>query len=300
MSRRLAGVALMVLTIIGTVVIASLPGRRVAGTAVSVAFPDAPQIGDCLLDPRQGAGPDTAAAVRPLPLFGPCADGRATGEIVAVRMGPATDNADCVPEALRRAGLLRDQAGSFVLPGAPTDDPVEWSYRFAVSAFWLPQIPWLPSASTWAVCIAEPLGHRLDHGTIAGAFDDGRLPGDYGTCAQSMDVVSAIPQVNCNLPHVAELISSGLVAGTTSFDWNRIHSSCATQAALVMRRGDPTAGGELKPTALGIPLPGSQAALLVPCYLTASDGRMIVGSLVGLGSGQVTFTDAAGHPIGGG
>jgi len=294
MSRRLAGALLVLLSIVGVTVAASVPGRRLAGIPTSVEFPGPPAVGDCLIagpvdDGRWVGGTNTS-----LLRFGPCT-GSGAGEVVAVRTVTPADRSSrpgqstgCRDEALSYAGLsVRD--GSVVVPGAPSNDPVAWTYSVDLRASWLFQVPSLPSASTWVACIAQPGGTRLGVGTLANAFDGGALPGVYGTCWQSDEVSAAMQMVNCNAPHVAELVALGRVGQTSAVDRGQIISSCSEQAKIVLRRSDPTVDGALTVDVRPDRTPNLRWPLEVTCFIASSDQRKIIGSVVGLGAKQVRF-----------
>jgi hypothetical protein len=70
-----------------------------------------------------------------------------------------------------------------------------------------------------------------------------------------------------------------------------VRQSCVAQAAIVLRRADPTAGGALLVRIHPDQLPPARVTANPACYVTAADGRRIVGSLVGLGPMPVTFAD---------
>ena len=128
MDRRTAGVVLVLLAIVGVVVIAVTPGRRLTGSPTAAPFPASPAAGDCLLDPTD---PDNRpAGSRRIPVFGPCSGHATLGEVVAVRIasggsvGPVEPRG-CRTEALHRAGL--QGSTTFRPVGAPAVGPVDWT-----------------------------------------------------------------------------------------------------------------------------------------------------------------------------
>src|SRR3954464_12602397 len=48
MDRRVAGIAVLVLALLAVVIVPSISGRRVTGTAVGLTFADPPKVGDCI------------------------------------------------------------------------------------------------------------------------------------------------------------------------------------------------------------------------------------------------------------
>jgi hypothetical protein len=49
MDRRLFGLVMLVVAVVAAMAVPSLTGRRVTGSAVSVTFPEPPQVGECLI-----------------------------------------------------------------------------------------------------------------------------------------------------------------------------------------------------------------------------------------------------------
>ncbi|HEY5877462.1 MAG TPA: hypothetical protein VIU11_01040 [Nakamurella sp.] len=294
MNRRLAGALIIVLTVVGVAATSPAIGDRLAGTPIAVRFPGPPTIGECLLADDIEDARSTIRANPPVARFGPCGPtGR--GEVVAVRATTPTERsarsdspADCRGAALSYAGL-QSRDDSYVAPGAPQDDSIDWTYSIAVRTHWVPQVPSLPSASTWIACVANPEGTVTGSGRLANAFDGGALPGDFGTCWQSDDVGAGMDMVNCNEPHLAELIAMGRKAGDPPMERQQILSSCTGQAGVALRRGDPTAGGTLAVAISPDRSSTNRRPLSLTCFITSADHRRIVGSVVGIGAGQVRF-----------
>jgi len=294
MNRRVAGLMVVLLTIVGVVVVQA-PSRLLGGQPTAVRFPGTPAVGDCLIDPTDGATPFPLDLYRQVPQFGTCADHRTLAEVVAVR-SPAPDDlapgwdgsTGCRTEALIRAGLVR-RDGSFGLADQVPDDAVSWQYSIAADTAWIGQIPWSPRASAWAACVVRPIGLNTDVGSIAGSFAGGVLPDEFGTCWKSRDVDAAMRIINCTLPHAAELIALGKVADAPNIAWEHILSSCTQQAGRVMRRDDPTAGGLLSVHVVPNGTNSAGQARDLVCFITADDDRRLMGSIVGLGTEQVRF-----------
>lgn len=298
MDRRLAGLMLVLLTIVGVTVTAA-PDHRLAGTAVIAPFPPPPATTACLLGSTDDVPGEAPAARSPNPTspqFGSCTDPRAIGEVVSVRRGTgavaqAMRSTDCRAEVLEHAGLVpRD--GGFVLPDEPASGIVHWQYSVPVSSFWTSQIPWSPEASGWAACIARPTHASDPHRPtpLAGAFAGReRLPGDYGTCWQSTRVDTSMSMVTCDRPHVSELIAVGRIEDIRTVVWEQVLASCADQAARATRRTDPTAGGQL---AVHVRPDGSVLTYRIrslTCFVSSADDRLMLGSLIGGGPTPVRF-----------
>lgn len=302
MDRRLAGALLVLLTIVGVTVIASATGIRLAGSPIAVALPGPPSIGECMLTGPAGASSASTSSTPDVPAFGPCGSAGVgtfaamAGEVVAVRTTTGTDRsiasnpADCRRSALAYAGL-RPRGDAWTVPGTPVDDPIRWTYSVDVETTWVTQVPARPEASSWAACVARPAAAASGPGRLVNAFGGGALPGGYGTCWQSDDLSAGVQMVDCDEPHVAELIALGRAVGDRPVDPERAQQSCVGQASIVLRRADPTVDGTLAIRLHPARTQSGRSELNPACFVTAADDRRIVGSLVGLGQAPVTFVE---------
>ncbi|HET9647937.1 MAG TPA: hypothetical protein VFP34_06865 [Microlunatus sp.] len=300
MDRRLVGALLLLFAFVGAAVVSSAAGRGLAGAPVVIDLPGPPAVGDCLLTPPHQDSLTGGSATPDFPGFGPCGTAGVgpvvgtIGEVVAVRTlsgadrTVAADSDGCRSSALTYAGL-RPHGDAFAVPGTPADDPIQWRYSVDVRTTWVTQVPSLPEASSWAACVAHPTAAVSGPGRLANAFGGGTLPGAYGTCWQSDDLSAAAQIVDCNEPHVAELIALGRAVNDGTLDPEEVRRSCVNQAAIVLRRADPTIGGTLAIRIDPDTLPASRIRSNPACYVTPADERRIIGSLVGLGPMPVTF-----------
>ncbi len=301
MGRRVAGALLVLLTLVGVAVVSSATGIRLAGTPIAVALPGPPAVGDCVLAGSTGPVAVTGSTSSPGQSFGPCSTAGvgviagSLGEVVAVRTATrdrsvSTSPADCRPSALEYAGL-RPSGDAWTVPGAPVDDPIRWTYSVDVETTWVMQVPSRPEASSWAACVARPAAAVAGPGRLVNAFGGGALPGAYGTCWQSDDLSAGVQMVDCDEPHVAELIALGRTVGSLPVDADRARQSCVGQAAIVLRRADPTVDGTLSIRLHPARARNGRLELSPACFITAADDRRIVGSLVGLGPAPVKFSE---------
>jgi len=68
--------------------------------------------------------------------------------------------------------------------------------------------PLLHSAGrTWVACVAAPVTGAAYRGRLAGAFDDGALPDEFGVCWEKS--TPSTGSVSCPSSHRGELISTG-------------------------------------------------------------------------------------------
>lgn len=296
MDRRLAGALLVLLSFVAAAVISSVAGRGLAGSPTVADLPEPPAVGECLLIGAQRHSTGLPSSVPATSIYGPCGTaGAATiGEVVAVRALSGADRAatvsgdGCRSSALTYAGL-RPLGDAFAVPGAPPDDPIQWRYSVDVRTSWVTQLPTQPGASSWAACVVRPNTSSPGVGRLAAAFDGGTLPGGYGTCWQSSDLSAASQMVDCREPHLAELIALGRAVGDELLDPDEVRRSCAAQAAIVLRRADPTVGGALAVRVHPEHRASSRVRSNPACFVTTADDRLIVGSLVGLGPAPISY-----------
>jgi hypothetical protein len=139
-------------------------------------------------------------------------------------------------------------------------------------------------------CLAAPPDGALYTGRLAGAFEGGRLPDEFGTCWNSRGVSAGIKTLDCTTPHLAELVSFGLVPDRSVVTYPQIRASCEQLAAQLLDRTDPTAGGALTvKTSPERVNPTGTDSLTVLCYITPTDDRELGGTLVALGDRAVPF-----------
>jgi len=300
-SRRLIGLVVLVAALIGSVAagLHPAPGRPIR--AVGAA---APQVGECLRDPNQESleahqervesGPADSTTGTGSPWVD-CA-GPHHGEVAGVRYRSDDGVVDigddtCRTESLLYAGF--QQRGSrFVLAGDDPTDPVEWNYALGLDRFWIWQFPTLPrSASDWAACVASSANPAQDVGLLANAYRGGILPVGFGTCWDSRDLTAATQPLSCYLPHQAELIASGSVMLPDATPPVSLQGSCSRQAAKVIGRADPTAGGELTEQVLTTESDSAGAAKQVVCFVVPAQPRRLIGTLVGLRDSPIQFIE---------
>src|SRR6478609_6611919 len=175
MDRRLAGVVVLVLALVAVMTVPSIAGRRTAGSAVAIALPDPPQVGDCLLAPitqtsARGGWP------REIPYspgeFGNCS-GPIAGEIVAVWGSQAEADegsrsrlgGPCYRQAANFAGLVRS-GRSTIVPGGPVDPQVAWKPTIGFVPYRIvPSQVEQNAGRFWSACLAVPTAQSTYRGT---------------------------------------------------------------------------------------------------------------------------------------
>ena len=283
---RWAGIVLLVAVAVLALALPPLGGRRVAGRPGPIELPDPPAVGQCL----QAAEP--AGTSPRFPRFGTCDSGSALGEVAAVRFrvagaaGPPGED-DCTAAIASYAGL-RPTATGWGLPGpAARQDPV-WRIPFQAAPEWVRQAPGLPtSASGWDACIASPPMVNWQRGSLADAYAGGHLPAGYGRCWVARDPEPQDAMLACAWPHVTELL--GVVTGASTDDPDRTAGSCRHLAAQLLGRPDPTVDGALAVlVGQGDPIDDDTETAAF-CYVATTDGRLVEGSLVGLGGAAIDY-----------
>jgi hypothetical protein len=303
MSRRLAGIVLLVLALVAVIVVPSLNGVRLAGSAVPSTFPDPPRVGDCVLPPfptsptSSGLPPEIRATAI---TFGSCA-GPHVGEIVSVWPSRAAHDADeatgsargpCYRQAATFAGL---QAFSRSVDpfGAPSDGTVIWRPTIGFDPFHVvPGVRESNAGHSWVGCLAVPTGHRSYEGSLRAVYSTGVMPPSFASCWAGADLDRVPPTLRCDEPHPAELLATGFIRERVKAPTTVIDESCLYIAGRIMRVADPTRGGKL--TIIADRLTGDQsslpdAPLSIGCFVTATGSQQLSGSVIGLGDGPVPF-----------
>ncbi len=320
MDRRLIGALLVVAVFLVATVVPLLGGHRSTGIAQPAPIPRDPRMGDCLRERPQGIEPASAqpgvsgsvgnantptAVSSPLgPALVSCQSVSVAAEVVltvaaagsleARQRRVAETGIDCHAAALRYAGLIRSAKGflpATVSAAQAAEDPVGWRMSINLRTAWVYPSAFLRSAGRiWAACVVAPPSDGPYRGSLAGAFDTGRLPDRYGTCWNAPTVTPAVETVDCRQPHPSELLSVGVIADRSTVSTADLRESCRRLAAAAVGRLDPTAGGRLvlKTTPERLYSSELDRSVSVLCYLTSAD-RPLSGTLLGLHERPMPF-----------
>lgn len=295
--RRLVGIGLIVLAFIGIGAASTLRQRVTAGTALVVAVPPPPQVGDCVL----GAEEFPQRVSSGIPTFGyaPCAGVR-SGEVVSVDADPWVDPGARDSHTGMRDGSPADEiqtqctAAADAYAGLPTGppqvDPTAIGVTF-IPSIWLPVAPLYPddrqraAGQNWVACVVQsPTGTTFSgslHAVFARDQSSGTLPIAFARCLVGDGTRTP---VSCEAPHQVELLGFRLVKDTP--DAARLaRTACTEFAATVLKRPDPTAGGAL--AVVSIYDPSTHEAT---CEVTSTNNRSLRGSLIGLGDRPIPWT----------
>ena len=316
MDRRLVGALLVVVVLSAAIVLPPLvAGSRIAGSASPIDLPDPPSVGECLLNPLPATNgrdladgttggltgyPADLSDAAPVAAFGPC-EGAVSGEVVQVvnaggdpparRMAASAADQGCRSATAGYTGLL-DVIRQFTGPTAGMD-VVRWDPTVNVRHVWVqPDAVQRAAGRTWLACVVTPARPVRYQGRVAGAFAGRSLPDQFGVCWLQTDVSAAVTFVDCSEPHRSELVSIGSVSGHSDVAASDVSASCERLAARIVGRDDPTAGGVLTVGVDPEELPArltSGRTIDITCFLTSTNDRRLVGTLVGLGDRPVPF-----------
>jgi hypothetical protein len=302
MDRRPVGVALVVVALAAVMFAPALSGIRSIGTAVPIALPSPPAVGDCVA--RLPAGVINSGQAPPQlsmdrVLLGSC---RAliAGEVVAYwpdeaalvdaprsrRAGP------CYLPLAKFAGL--DLGASATGAAEPwLAEPVSWRPSLAYQAFLIaPTDLERRAGRAWSACVIAPAGGKEYRGSLAGSFGIGALPVDFGSCWTSDASGQLAGPEECARPHTAQLLATGWTGPYGSSSDADVVSSCRRVAGRVMETADPARGGQLTFVAdrmgrVAAKWSGNPSTL--GCFVTSADRRTLVGLVTGIGDGPLPF-----------
>ena len=303
MTRRAAGVALLVVALLAVVVVARIGGTRVAGRAIAPPGLSAPTVGDCVAgfaDPAHAAPtaetsqvPTTSAspsAPRPLPdvgvvdeagvTFSGCAGGH-LGEVIAYRRMAQQWQAD----ADRSADIdwCRSVAGDYRAH-------LQWRVSDAAGGLWSPSTgqrftavlsaPFVdPQEPRWSACLVLPPAGEKYAGSYVRSLAFGPAPAPFGRCFT--DAPAELP-ASCAEPHTGQ--EFGISSGPPATARAGV-ASCRELIGAMTGMSDPTGGGSLRTEVVGSTATGSSS-----CRLAAVGNRRLTGTLIGIGDAPVPLT----------
>jgi len=295
MDRRWVGVLVLVLALVAVAAAPSLTGRRVAGSAEPVIFPDSPQVGECLISAfpvASGTEPALPEISADEARFGECG-GVVGGEVVAVwarandaGLGAGRPGRDpCYPSTAEFAGLV-STGRSTDLPGAQSTGPVRWRPTIGYDPVRVvPGDLERRAGRDWLGCLAVPTGHVRYPGTLRDAFTTGAMPAQFGSCWTGANLDQVPLTVPCDQPHRAELLAMGWIRDRVDAPTEVIDESCFAIAGRIMRTADPTRNGELTVVAdrmtSGV-VSRPDAPLTIACFVTSAGPQHLSGTLIGL------------------
>jgi hypothetical protein len=302
MDRRLAGVVVRVLALVAVMTVPSIAGRRMAGSAIGIALPDPPQVGDCLLTPIARSSVP-AGWPREIPYvpgdFGTC-DGPIAGEIVAVwkSQAEALDasrsrlGGPCYRQAAAFAGLVRS-GRSTTLPGGQADTAVAWKPTIGFVPYRIvPDQVEQNAGRTWTACLAVPTAQTTYRGTLRDAYTTGSMSDAFALCWSGHDLDSPATTLPCDQPHPTELLATGWIMDRSTMPSASLNASCLALAGSIMHTVDATRAGALSIVVDPVTRDGAirpDAPLSVNCFVTSAGTQQLTGTVIGLGARPIPF-----------
>ncbi|MGS0687004.1 hypothetical protein ACVBEQ_17990 [Nakamurella sp. GG22] len=293
MTRRVGGIALLIVALLGTLIITRLDGVRVAGTAIAPPGVGAPSVGDCAVrfvgpapttpaqvrDPRApGAPADEVSTILESGVrFGACT-GEHVGEVVAYRTMPR----QALTEVDRAADVqwCRSVAGDY-------QAHARWRVRDAASGVWIPltgqqfttvlsDVFPVSDEPRWSACMVGATGNEAYTGSYLQSFAVGMAPAPFGRC---MTDGERARDVSCTAPHDAQEFGVGSGAPMSA---REAVAACRELIAAMTGMADITAAGRLRTELVG---GGTRSADPVGCRVSVVGPAQLTATLIGIGNG---------------
>jgi len=301
MDRRPLGLGVLLVVLLAALVAPIFIGHRIGGTAIAVAIPAPPLVGDCLHDVRRDPGSTGVAAGSPMVV--PC-ELPHRGEIITQTANVATaatnrpgggqvsSLAACAKTAYWYLGVhpLDREGQRSVLLGA-------WWPAFAADFRLLRPSPLqLRVSHSWSACVMTS-PHGLVSGSAARLYGGAPRKSPIALCTATAEVVLHV-SVSCNRPHATEIVG-WRVAEQSSANQESVDQSCTELAARLTGRADPSAGGALRVAVVVIRStdrlvhegwgPGHSGPFRAACTIGATGPRLLTGSLSGIGDAPLPW-----------
>jgi hypothetical protein len=315
MDRRVWGTALVAVVLVGALVVPSLAGRRIAGTAAAVPVPDPPRVGQCLLAAADGGrsvlefNQVTVSAAG----VGPCG-GQNFGEVVAVASdvhtfpSTVTNRANhpeplaCQPAARRYVGwsvadddpTIGETGNSYPGSGEPDGSGVGPGRRLGpwrpVStssiALYGPNLWQFQAGQHWLACVLVPRDVPYA-GSVRGG-PAGSAASAFASCWNRGAFVPREP-IPCAQPHSGETFG---VARLGDIDPAVIDRSCVDLVTAATGMSDPVRGGVITIAVQVDASNGgaaSDSAGQASCTIGVVADRRLTESLTGIGDGPLPW-----------
>lgn len=312
LTRRSAGVLLLIAAVIGSLLVTRIGGSRISGTAIPRPGVGAPAVGGCLVTvlgppamPLLAPGPPSPVSIASVGetsvAFADCA-GAHLGEVVAYRAVPAPVAPDPneSPATTARAEPTATAAASAVsdgqwCQGVAADYREHSVARFGNGAdvMWEPatgqrfvvilSAPTLdPTAPRWAACAFLSPGLEPYSGSYVRSLANLPAPAPFGLCRSAGAEDS---WASCAGPHRIQEFGT---AARLDLSSPAALAGCRSLIEQMTRMKDVTDGGTLRIEIAGDAVRGGSGAV-VSCRLVVVGDGQLVGTLVGLGDRPVPF-----------
>ncbi len=289
---------MLVIALMATLTVPQLVGRELSGSAVAEVIAPPPAVGTCVRAiadtspdrlPPANAGAAEALPDRVLPVAAvvPCA-GAVIGEVISVS-----------PRSTRRISTLqeyedanpscRSRVEPYLGTPATTDlQGVEWTRSIYVDAITVgPDAHDRAGGRTWTACVLSAVGQSYTAPPLLkSSWTSHQLPDAFGLCWADLILRHGVP-TPCTTAHTTQQLAFGFVSGpsdssttiVSAADTAAVAASCVRLAASIMNVADPTFGGAVAVRVTSDPA----GAPYIQCAASATGGRSLVGSLIGLG-----------------
>lgn len=297
------GTGLVVL--VAAALLAAIPAwgpRTVDGAAAAVAMTGAPTVGACA-DAPVAAYPSYGSAtgntyVYPRIDLGPCT-GTRFAEVVWIIADPAQPSVTTEGSALNIDDPNQDRCAAAVAgylgatsvtgPGGSIWTPV----AAAQPSLSRPSARQEAAGQNWLACLASAPGSTYPEqepapydGTLLDAVATGTARDRLGACPALRALGDGSAPGSCGRPHTTQLLAvSGELAVATPRA--RLARDCASVAATLTGRSDPTAAGALRIVLDTDTVPIGGVAW---CGVTTTGERTLSGGLIGLGDRALPWT----------
>ena len=291
MDRRVAGLVVLVATLISMLVLGGITGREVAGSAVLTPAPAAPQAGDCV---RQ-------SDVEWIPIS--CTSPH-TAEVVQGWTALSTPGIDVYDKCITAARQYLPPPPEDGTPSATWSAPPVMSTTMLVSGPGRDQV----SHWSWQACVIRPIISDENHAGYRGRLRDvtstGNLPVELRRCFVRPGTLGVVG-ISCAQGHLGEILAARQLRVFTSSDQlddtstnPEVNAQCRGIARRATATSDPTYGGRLAvvvnlhATGMGFVVSiasrgeVSQSYVLyeASCSVESVSGHELYASVVGLGA----------------
>lgn len=292
MRRNVAGLLVVVCTLVGVLAINRAAPQTVGGTAGRLPTPAAPQSGTCLLLVPTGWVPADCAE----PHMAEVALGWSADQLRSVHL--YQECAGATQPYLSATNAPTTTGSSWAVPSVMLTTPIISGPGLSLTGGW-----------SWRACVIRPVLPTRSAGGYRGKVRDsqvtGELPLALRPCYDRPPGLGLIG-ISCTTGHQGEVLAtrqlqifgSDLKVQTTATDPTVLHE-CLDIARKSTGSSDPTYGGKLSLVVnlrdIGIRFvvsaasqqerSGSYVRYRASCSLEAAEGRSLYASVVGVGSG---------------
>ena len=294
MDRRWWGAAVVATVLLSALVVPGIAGTRLTGAAQRAPIPGPPTVGDCLrAEPTRKGGAFDSPSMRVFTgPVGPC-DEANYGEVVSVQdvdsfRGSISDRMAVLDPAGCERPATEYFGWSAAVPGVGSSEPTRWLPAALQNlVLFGPDASQYALGQRWLSCVLLP-GAAPYAGSVRGN-QPGPAVNAFGTCRVSANDTSS-PHVRCEEPHVSEIVGVGSVEPTKVPE---LLDACRRLISAEAGLSDPTAGGALSiwVEAGGSfgdpPQAGSSGRTPGRCTVSATGGRQLNASILGVGAGPL-------------